>query len=441
MAADVKKVEDRLAESSAASSQSVAFKNSPTPERVVFVSPIIAALLFLQADSLNLVSRNIIGLGILLVSLLNFLFVIYRYRSEPMLASRPRLRLKLKEINDQIKAAEGKSKAAEQERAVVVSQHTREKARIEATRRAVEAEEQEEIEACQRSLQPALSSVNRLRRSLNQKAADALQEIQNATAAKVIALNRQIEALARAEAEEVASTLRATQAQFIAAYLQRFALADAPINNIGPQFKSRLMRGGYHTAADIEADRIRQVKRIGQSRAVALAAWRDSIELKARAKMPQALSQSELAAIKTKYEWQRLLLEERRDQEQRLLVAKEAPTRKQYQNLLDLLDVEESYARMRLKLEVEGIGAKYAPQHRALGDALSKLTRETELMISEIDERIGAARQEMLGLEREKKKISQQLKRLESIRFSSYAKRLFFGSRGLSEMPQNADGG
>ncbi|MCL6512267.1 MAG: hypothetical protein K6U78_16465 [Anaerolineae bacterium] len=264
---------------------------------------------------------------------------------------------------------------------------------------------------------------------MNQQEADALRKIQNDVGAKVSTLRGQIAALAQAESTELANALRARQEQHLAAYLRQFSLQSASIPGVGSAFRARLFASGFHTAADVDFYAVQRVYGIGPVRANAIVDWRKSLEARARSTMPSALSQSEAAAIRAKYEGQRRALEDQRDREQRRQRDEEERIRAQYCPLLQRLNEEENDANAKTQAAISEIRARYARQYRAIRETLSKLSDDTASKLREADARIAEARKKLFSLHWEKEKLRRQLKPYEEIRFSKYLKRVFFGSQ------------
>jgi hypothetical protein len=409
--------------------QPVSFARSAAVERFFIGLSAIGSLLLILATQAGTVGTSATGPAILLAALVNLVLWVYRYRSEPGVADFIDLKSILRAISKQIRATTHDIEAAGREKRNHRDRDASERAGIAKDQKTVETKETKEIDASQRALQSVLSSINTRRRALNQQEADALRKIQNDIGAKVAALSRQISALTQAEATDLANTLRAQQEQHITVHLRRFTLDDASVSGVGSIFKSRLKIAGFQTAADIDVYRVQSVKGIGSSRAASLAAWRRSIESRARASMPQALSQSNAAAIRAKYQSQQLALEDERGREQRRQRDEENAVRAQCRRSLEPLDTEESAANTKTKGEVDEIRARHAQQYRSFREALSKLAEETASKLREIDARIGEARKELFSLHWEKEKLRRELKAFEGIRFPKYVKRLFFGSR------------
>lgn len=399
------------------------------PERVVVGTSAVTVLLLILAASGDIIVWNLPGVGILLAALVNSVFLVYSYRSEPSVKDLLVIKSKFRAINDQITATTGDINAADRAKMKHRNKHAVDQAKIAKEQKAVEATEKKEIATRQKALQLVLSSINTRRQALHQQEADALRKVQRDVGAKVAALTQQIGTLTQAEATELANMLKAQQQQHIIAYLRRFALEAASISGVGPSFKSRLKIAGFQTAADIDVYRVQRVRGIGPSRATSLAAWRRSIESRAQASMPQALSQSDTTAIQTKYQSQRLPLVDERDRAQRRQRDEEDAIRARYGRSIEQLDTEESVANTKTKGEIDEIRARYARQYDSFRETLSKLADESASTLREIDGGISETRKKLFSLHWEKEKERRRLKTFEGIRFSKYVKRLFVGSR------------
>jgi hypothetical protein len=409
----------------------VPFKNSPSPERlVVTVSAAIIVAFIVWMPPLSPVGAGPWLLGILPLVLINLALWIYRYRSDPSVRELAPVSARLRATDDKISATEHTIALANWEKTERQNQKAADEARLGKELKAAEAKEKKETDACQAALQSALSSIKARRRALNQQEAYALRKIHNDIGAKVSTLNGQIAALAQAESTELANTLRGRQEQHLAAYLRQFSLQSASISGVGPVFRARLLASGFHTAADVDFYAVQRVHGIGPVRANAIVDWRKSLEARARSTMPSALSQSEAAAIRAKYEGQRRALEDQRDREQRRQRDEEEKIRAQYRPLSERLNEEENDANAKTQAAISEIRARYAQQYRAIRETLSKLSDDTASKFREVDARIAESRKKLFSLHWEKEKLRRQLKPYEGIRFSKYVTQVFFGSKG-----------
>ncbi|NLE74294.1 MAG: hypothetical protein GX604_06680 [Actinobacteria bacterium] len=408
----------------------VAFQNSALPERLILATSTIAALLLTFATSTLGVGMAlpVLALPILLAAMVNAIFWVRRYRSEPGVADLASLTSELRMISDEIDARVRDIEAVDQQKTHHMNRYAGERARIAKAQKAVEANEKEAKDASQRALRVVLSSTNRRRQVLRRQEAEALQKIQGEIGVKVADLSRRIDALTQTEVSELVNTLRAQQEQYMTTYLRRFTVEDASVLTIGPVLKWRLMWAGFRTAADIDVHRVQSVQGIGWSRAASLGAWRASIESMARSGMPKSLSRTTTAFIQAKYRTQRRALEDERDREQQRQSVAETSVRSQCRSSLAWLEREEIAARTKTAGEIDEIRARYAQQYRSFQDYLLKLAADSAPRLREIDGMIAEARKELFRLRWEREKLRRQLKVFEEIRFRKYVKRVFFGS-------------
>jgi hypothetical protein len=444
------------------STEAVSFKNSLLPERLVLsasVAIMVAFEVWLPGRPVDiewlelaiLVAFNVFGFNVwlsrlsdpeatfvefvvasllvlVLLVLINLALWTYRYYSDPSKRELAALRARLRATNKMLSATEHTIAVANREKAECLKRKAAEEAMLDKERKAVAAREMAEIDACQAHLQSALASINALRRTLSQQEADALRKIQNDVRAKVASLNAQIATLTQAEATELARTLREHQQQYLAAYLRQFTLESASIPGVGPGFKARLQRNGFHTAADIDIQQLQRVQGIGPTHAQSLCNWRKSLEMRARSTMPLALSQSEEAAIRAKFESQRRTLEAERDRERMRQREEEEKILAEYRSLFRRLNEEESEAKAKTHAAICSIRTHYSQEYRRIQEALSVLSVNTASTLARIDSRIAGAQKKCRDLYSNRRNLERRLKAYEGIRFSRYVKLVMFGS-------------
>lgn len=408
---------------------SVSFRNSVFPERCVLVASAIAALLLFFVIPVGALAANLRGPLILLAALVNFVFWVYRYRSEPSVAESAAPKSNVKAINDQIWAVGEEIEARKREKTSVRNRGAGEREKImKDQRKTVEAMQKKEDIASQETFRCALAAINARRRAFRRQEADALEKIPNDSEAKATAFDCRITAIEQDEAAELENALRVQQEQHISTFLRHFTLNRASIPDVGPAIKSRLKAAGFHTAADINPYRVQLVQGIGLARVESLAEWKRTIESQARASMPQAIPQREMVVIQAKRQAQRRVLEDERDLEEQRRKDQENAIRAGRQRSLEQLDREESDANANRRREHEEIVIRYDLQCRAFQDTLSKLADETNSKIQEIDDKIVEVKKRLYPLYWDKGKMERQLKTFKRIRFPYFVKRVFFGS-------------
>ncbi|WP_428940420.1 hypothetical protein [Fontivita pretiosa] len=401
----------------------VSFSNSATLERIV-----VAVSALLIAAPLN-AALDLWPLRILALILVNLTLWICRYRSDDSVCRFRALTSTVREIQDQIRAAERDVEAASREKTRLLDHNAAEQARLASERRALEAKEKTEIDECQVDLCVALSSLAARRQAVDQQQADALRIIQNEIGSRVAVLNGQISTLKQVVITELNRALQAKQQQHITDYLRQFGLDRETIPGIGPAFKLRLISSGFRTAADIDLHGVQRVHGIGPTRARLLVQWRSSLEASARRTMPSALSPGEEAMIRTKYEAQRRMLEQQRDSEQQRLRREEVNIRAKYWPSLEQLEQEEKATKAMTQTLVSKVHARYAQEYRAIQARKLELERDTASRLREIDERIAETRRKLFSLHWERCKAARKLGSYVRIRFSEYVKRVFVGSK------------
>lgn len=163
-------------------------------------------------------------------------------------------------------------------------------------------------------------------------------------------------ALDTAESQEIAQAIEAFKDQSIADQLAQYSIKSANVTGIGLEITNRLISAGIKTAADVEYERVKNVYRIGESRASSLVSWRKQVEAQIIEEMQNALPASQEAAIREKYNNERQSLELRKAAAEQAAVEKKDMIRKSYQQQQDLLakrlqDVQEKNEVIRVSLE------------------------------------------------------------------------------------------
>lgn len=93
--------------------------------------------------------------------------------------------------------------------------------------------------------------------------------------------------------------------------LAQVRLADEAIPSIGPEILRRLAAAGIITAADVDYDRVRQVRGVGDQRARELAAWRRQVDARIAPTLPAALPPDQVARLQQKAASERERIEKR----------------------------------------------------------------------------------------------------------------------------------
>lgn len=407
------------------------FANSVAVERLFLGLSTIGALLLVRAAQLAVlaVSTTLLGILLVLVALANVALWVYRYYSEQGVVHHNDLKARLRSIAEQIRANGRSIEVMEEEKGTISERFAAEEARLATEQKSADAKEKEEIDRRRVALQSALSSIDARRRALNQQQADALRRLNNSTGTRVATIDRQIADLNQAEATEHSRTLQARQQEHIKAYLRRASIRNAHIPGYPPgDLVFRLERAGYRTAADVDRS-VQGVTGIGPKRTAALIQWRQRMESRARRTAPSALSPSEAAAIRARYNGQRRGLEQQRDSEVQRQRREEDNLRALHRRLLEQLDHDQKAAKARTQMAISEVSARYAQQCHAIRETLSKLSDDTASRLRVADATIAEVRNTLFSLHWQQEKLTRQLEPYEGLRFSNYVKRVFFGSK------------
>ncbi|TXI89582.1 MAG: helix-hairpin-helix domain-containing protein [Cupriavidus sp.] len=108
------------------------------------------------------------------------------------------------------------------------------------------------------------------------------------------------------ELDRLHSTAQERQKQ---KFLDSFFIDSADISGVGPARKAALRSFGIETAADVDWNRIRQVRGFGESLTRAVVDWRASCERRFRFDPKSAISPSDVAAIKSRIGARKVALE------------------------------------------------------------------------------------------------------------------------------------
>jgi len=372
---------------------------------------------------------TVAGTGFLFtgVLLLNFLFWVWRFRSEPSILALDELRAKVNELTSQLNKKKRAIRAIEQEKQDVLSSFNYQTQKLERQLKECERKEKEAVDGLQKSLVSALAGVRQRRKQADMQEQAEIQRLQHAGAGKILAINRTIGTMTTAEADELKSTLQQLQTDHINCVLRQASLDPRSITGIGPGLTSKLISAGIRTAADVSMSRVKRVNGFGQARASAVVAWRNWLEARAKATMPQALPPQEQARIRSQYALQRSNLQASIQLEERRLAREEAVIRDKFKALKADLDREELDANANNVAHHHQIRASHKQQADSIKAGLARLKADTAVEVRNVDARMSQASPELSKLNYERGRLKRELENAtQIIRFSTYLKRIIF---------------
>lgn len=117
------------------------------------------------------------------------------------------------------------------------------------------------------------------------------------------------ENLPKAEKAELDKLLSTAQQRQLQVFLDRFFIDSAEISGVGPGRKAALRSFGIETAADINRNRVMQIKGFGEHLTSSLLDWRKSCERRFVFNPNQAVSQTDRAQVHSKFAARKASLE------------------------------------------------------------------------------------------------------------------------------------
>jgi DNA-binding helix-hairpin-helix protein with protein kinase domain len=264
----------------------------------------------------------------------------------------------------------------------------------------------------------------RKRKSLQSDSLRKLENIQNRSELKQ--QTSKINALVQAEDHEIAITLQRVQQEFIESCLNQTFLLNASLPGIGAKLKNRLIQGGLQTAAHITYWRATSISGIGASKANVLMKWRAEVEAAATRTAPSSLPAHWLAAIRSKYQNQRVSLEAlHRQQIEQTQVLVEA-AKAEFQTKKRILDKEEQEAQLQVKKTIADLKTRYERSLAAIQKSSQEVEEEFKTNLGRVDELIARAHKELFGISRQVGAAEREIQAFSNIRLLVYIKYVCF---------------
>lgn len=168
------------------------------------------------------------------------------------------------------------------------------------------------------------------------------------------AVRRRLEENQLAQEQELVQTLAAVQKEHLEAGLRDIAIDPIHVPGIGDLLAEKLQQAGVITAFDVTGEAIQAIPGFGESKALSLIRWRESLENGLRNSQPSQLPAEQVESIQVKYARQKQVLEEELAGAQRSYESVVEKLRQTEANELVSAEAAESTARQNLAgLEAE----------------------------------------------------------------------------------------
>jgi len=315
------------------------------------------------------------------------------YRRNPVVITKVQLIWREQEEKESLESSQGMIKANETRKAEIRAKERAELLAIASRQTAIQDKERREREQAQARFNAVVSAANARRQVINRNESESLRKIQDNSGAELARLNRQITALDAVETNELSDTLRRLQDQARTAHLMSRSIDRARVQGIGETLKARLWAVGITTAADVEYSRVRRVEGIGDAKASDLVAWRNQVA--SFAQVPTALSQTNVSAIKAKYDTQKRQLEAQRDASQQRMSMEVNAVRARAADEMRTVNDGQAAAQATLSKELRSIDAQYGQQYATLAQTQSNVSAEATEHCRKVDEEINRLRKAM----------------------------------------------
>lgn len=352
---------------------------------------------------------------------------IRQYRSEPVVHSRAQSNGALREVEHELESARGEIEAADVRKRRVRSDEAEQVGKLTKEIQNVLADEKKQRDSSDRALRQATASALQQKQRLDQHEANELNHLQGTLGASVSSLAQQLSQLQQAEAAERLTTLKTRQEQHVQNRLQSLLLAPGTIPGIGAYVINNLIASGIRTAADCIRLTYFKVPSVGQHRASAILAWRQSFENTARRTMPTALTHTEDNAITAKYAASRTQVQFQLSNAQVSLATQQASIQQRYAADRIPFDSQIAIENAKKSAEMEGIHADSKRRQEILQTAILRAHQNAAQSVGEIEKPLGAQRKAMQAVQWRVAKARLENEKFHSITFPRYMRRVAFG--------------
>jgi hypothetical protein len=296
----------------------------------------------------------------------------------------------------------------------------RAKARLAERRQQLENEEIRSAEDARRAYESKISPALQERKKLDSQESSDLSSLQNGLGKKIQTLKTALANLQKNEANELGSALQAKQNSFLWSALTAARIYDASIPGIGSGFKDRLHAARFHTAADVDYYRVQSVPGIGTKKAAALANWRQTVESRARARMPLSLSSTEQSAIVLKYVAPRADFQKTLALDEQQIRADEFAIRARYVAPKDQLSVQIGAEQNKLTTELGSITNQFKGRQEALAHETESALKAAAEQMRAVDQQIATLTRQLAGVQWKRARLERERQKHGNMRVSRF---------------------
>ena len=399
------------------------FESSPTLERLLAVVSIITLATVSVASPIYSVTTLSLFTGILSA---NLALWFYGYRHELAVGESHKIRCKLRGIKKEIRAIEKQLKGLNKNKMRVLGRADVSRQKIAGELATIERRQKRETDERLNLLKGLQTKLRTRQESVQLKETKDLSRIQLDLGARVTNLNRRIVDSKQKQAEEIQQVLRSQQERFVSDFLKKSKVRDAQLSGLGESMKLRLAASGFLTAEDIDYFRVQRVSGIGHMRASVLDSWRQSILKRAKANMPQALSNVEHNNIVSRYTNERANWEAERDNLLQQQTRQIQEVRQRFQPEYKQLTAEQSAAAIDAENDIKSIRHKYTAPVEAIDRQRTELEKSLASDLLVIDDQIAATRRRLFAPQFQLAQTRSSLKKYDRIKLQNYVKRVLF---------------
>ena len=221
--------------------------------------------------------------------------------------------------------------------------------------------------------------------------------------------------------------LSALQKAHLHEVLSSARVANSAIPGVGPHLKRELIEFGISSALHVLQNNITVVPGFGSARAKAVVSWAKAVGLKAQPRMPQALSKSQVQAVRAKYEAQRVALSaELRRLEDQIKATESAVRAKSARLRQDCID-REAAPRQAAAARLRAITEQADKARHLIRRERDQLTATYRSELADLSAKTEPLRKQALGLQWEKARAFAPLKAYDALTFERYMRYVLLG--------------